>query len=232
MFSRSVPIALAILCLGAALSAPVHAADRQIAVTGEGRVAVAPDMATVSFGVRREARAAGQAMTAASEAAAAVLATLADAGIASSDIQTTRIGLDPRYQHSNDGSPPRITGYIASNDLSVRVRDLDGLGAVLDRVVTDGANSFTGIAFGLADSGSREAEARAMAVRDARARAETLAEAAGVALGPVRTITEAGGVSASQPMLRGAMMEAAAVPVAEGEIDVTVRVNVVFAIAD
>ena len=232
MTFRIVPIAFVTVLLGLSAVTPAQAADRQIVVTGEGRVAAAPDMATVSLGVHREARAADAAMSATSEAARAVLDTLAAAGIAPADIQTTRIGLEPRYQHSNDGAPPRITGYVASNDLSVRVRDLDGLGGVLDSVIADGANNFAGISFGLTDSGPLEEEARALAVRDARARAETLAAAAGVQLGAVQTITEMGGFVAPEPMMRGAMMEAAMVPVAEGQIDVTVQVSVVFAIAE
>ena len=206
---------------------------RLIAVPGEGRVAARPDMATVSLGVRREDRQAGAAMRAASEAGAAVLATLAEAGVDDGDVQTTRIGLDPRYQHSNDGSPPRITGYVASNDLVVRVRDLEGLGAILDALVVDGANSFSGIRFGLSEPDEAEAEARAAAVADALARAETLAGAAGVTLGPLMSLDEAGlGGPVPQPIMRGAMMEAASVPVAEGEVEVTVRVTATFAIED
>ncbi len=206
---------------------------RLITVPGEGRVAARPDMATVSLGVRREDRQAGTAMRAASEAAGAVLATLAGAGVDERDVQTTRIGLDPRYQHSNDGAPPRITGYVASHDLVVRVRDLEGLGAILDALVADGANSFSGIRFGLSDAEAVEAEARAAAVADALARAETLAEAAGVTLGPLMTLDEAGfGGPMPQPLMRGAMMEAASVPVAEGEVEVAVRVTATFAIGE
>ncbi len=206
---------------------------RLIIVPGEGRVATRPDMATVSLGVRREDRQAAAAMRAASEAAGAILETLGRAGVDEEDVQTDRIGLDPRYQHANDGSPPRITGYLASNDLVVRVRDLDGLGEVLDALIIDGANSFSGIRFGLSDAEAAETEARAAAVADATRRAETLADAAGVTLGPLISLTEGGGGGPiPQPVLRGAMMEAASVPVAEGEVEVTVRVTATFALGD
>lgn len=205
---------------------------RVLTVTGEGRVSSAPDMATVNLGVQREARDAGAAMAAASEAAAAVLETLEAAGIEARDIQTTRIGLDPRYARQTDNSPPRITGYVASNDLSVRVRDLGALGGVLDAVVAQGANAFRGLSFGVQDSTDLGRAAREAAVSDAVARAETLAGAAGVTLGPIQSMAEAGGAFVPQPMMRGAMMAEAAVPVAQGEIDVTAQVTIVFAIAD
>ena len=227
-------VTLSAAIFGLIFSALAAHADglRVLTVTGEGRVSSAPDMATVNLGVQRDARDAGAAMAAASEAAAAVLETLGAAGIEARDIQTTRIGLDPRYARQTDNSPPRITGYIASNDLSVRVRNLETLGAVLDAVVAEGANSFRGLSFGVDDSTALSKAAREAAVRDATARAETLSEAAGVTLGPIQSISESGGSIAPQPMMRGAMMAESAVPVAEGEIDVMARVTIVYAIAD
>ena len=205
---------------------------RRLTVTGEGRASAVPDMATITLGVQREARTAGAAMSAASEAASAVLATLEGAGIESRDIQTTRLGLDPRYARPTDNAPPKITGYIASNDLIVRVRDLTDLGGLLDAVISDGANSFRGISFGVSDPTDLAAEARRDAVRDAAARAETLAGAAGVSLGPLQSLTEGGGGGGPAPIMRGAMMAEAAVPLAEGEIDITARVTLVYEIID
>ena len=205
---------------------------RRLTVTGEGRASAVPDMATITLGVQREARTAGAAMSAASEAASAVLATLEGAGIESRDIQTTRLGLDPRYARPTDNAPPKITGYIASNGLIVRVRDLTDLGGLLDAVISDGANSFRGISFGVSDPTDLAAEARRDAVRDAAARAETLAGAAGVSLGPLQSLTEGGGDGGPAPIMRGAMMAEAAVPLAEGEIDITARVTLVYEIID
>ena len=208
-------------------------APREIVVTGEGRVSAAPDMATIMIGVMREARTAGEAMAAASEAASAVLAELAASGIEPRDIQTANIGLNPSYQHSNDGRAPRITGYIASNDLTVRVRDLATLGAVLDAAVADGANGLNGLFFGIADESALEDEARRNAVADARAKAETLAEAAGVQLGAVRAIHLGGQVAVPFAGARMDMMEASmAAPVAAGELDIRQSVSMIFAIAD
>ena len=221
------------LAAGFVLAAsPVLSEDalRTLTVTGEGRASGAPDMATVNLGVQREARQARAAMAAASEAAGAVLATLGDAGIESRDIQTTRVGLDPVYARQSDNAPPRITGYVASNDLVVRVRDLSSLGAVLDAVVSDGANTFRGIRFGISDPTVLAAEARTAAVGDAIARAETLAAAAGLSLGDIHSLSEGGGGAIPQPMMRAAVMAESAVPVAQGEVDITARVTIVYAI--
>jgi len=207
--------------------------DRGIVVSGEGTVSAAPDMATVFVGVSRQARRAGDALQEASEGAAAVLARLASEGIAPRDIQTRNIGLSPQYARSNDGSPPRVTGYVASNDLMVRVRDFDRLGAVLDAIVVDGANAMNGLSFDIQERDELEQVARAQAVGVAREKAEVLAKAAGVTLGAVLTISEGGAGAAPFAADQGLMMEArSAVPIAGGEIDIRATVTIVFAIAD
>lgn len=202
----------------------------QIVVTGTGQASAEPDMATVFLGVAREARTASAAMAEANEAAASVLGTLQQAGIAPRDVQTASINLSPVWDQSN-AQPRQIRGYVASNDLTVRVRDLDGLGTLLDKVVGDGANRLNGLSFAIAETGELEDAARAAAVADARNKAETLATAAGVGLGAVLTISEGGGLAQPSPMMRGTMMEAA-VPIAAGEVDVRVSVTVVYSIKD
>ena len=212
---------------------PGEASDlnRQIIVDGEGRVSATPDIANVNIGVRREARQAGAAIDAASKAMTSVLESIAAAGIAPEDVQTTRIGLDPRWQHSQNGTPPRVVGYVASNDLRIRVRDLDLLGGLLDSVVSEGANTMNGLTFSVADPGPLEDEARAAAVADARRKAQTLASAADVVLGNVISINESRVADGPVPMAAMAMAERAAVPVAAGQVEIVVSVRAVFAIA-
>lgn len=205
---------------------------RSVAVEGVGRVTAVPDMAEVSIGVRSEAREAARAMAAASEATAAVLATISNAGVAPEDVQTTHVGLDPRWQHSNDGSPPRVTGYIASNMLSVRVRALDDLGGLLDAVVSAGANSVNGITFGVADRSALENEARAKAVEDAAAKARVLASAAGASVGDVLSLAEGSTGGGPVPMMEAAFSDRASVPIAAGQIEIVVSVRAVFALED
>ena len=224
--------AAAVLSL-AAFAAAAQTPVRTISVSGVGDVAAAPDMAILSLGAQSEAGTAAEALARTSEAVAAALGVLEDAGIAARDIQTSGLNLSPRWTHTGDGStPPRITGYVASNQVTVRVRDLDSLGGLLDTVVSEGANTFNGLSFALQEPRATEDAARRAAVADARARAELFAEAAGVALGPVQTIDEEGGAQ-PMPMFRmEAAMADAGVPVAPGELTVSARVRVVFAIAD
>ncbi len=207
-------------------------AIRQILVDGEGQVSAVPDMAVVHFGVSREAPEAAAAMRLASEAMTAVLASISEAGIAAEDVQTTRVGLDPQWSYSQDGTPPRLTGYVASNDLSVAVRDLGGLGELLDTVVAEGANTMNGLAFSVADPSDLEDAARSAAVKDATRKAGTLAGAAGVTLGNILSISETVGGAVPMPRFEAAMADRAAVPVAAGQVEITVTVTAIFAIAD
>ncbi|NNE79847.1 MAG: SIMPL domain-containing protein [Silicimonas sp.] len=206
---------------------------REIIVTGEGRVSTEPDMAVISLGVTREARTASEAMKDANVAVAKVLEDVEKAGVLPRDVQTASISLSPRWDHSKNNAPPQVTGYVASNTLSVRVRDLDLLGGLLDTVVGSGANTMNGLGFRVADPRPLEDEARVAAVNDARAKAGLLAEAGGARLGPVRTITEGAVQVPGMPIAQGRMMmESSAVPVATGEIDIRVSVTVVFSIED
>ena len=164
-----------LMMLPAVAMADSHmAAPATISVTGEGIVAAVPDLATVSLGVTMQGDTAAAAMAAGNRALQAVLERLKAAGIEDRDLQTSNLSLNPNWQSGDGTTAPVIVGYIASNILSVRVRDLDKLGAVLDAVVTDGANTLNGISFGLADPDPVLDQARTEAVADARGRAELL----------------------------------------------------------
>jgi uncharacterized protein YggE len=210
------------------LAATAQDPSRQIVVAATGTVSATPDMAVVNLGVSREARTAAEALEGVSTAAAQVLERIGAAGIAPRDVQTASLSLYPVMDQTS-ARPPQVRGYVASNDLTIRVRDLSALGGLLDTLVKEGANNLSGISFAMSDPKPLEAQARAAAVTDARAKAQTLAEAAGVVLGPVQSIQESGGFVQPALMMRGAMMEAA-VPVASGELEVSVTVTVVFAI--
>lgn len=216
------------LALAAAGPAVVWAG--QITVTGTGTVQVVPDLATVSLGVTTEGPSASDAMAANSKALAAVMARLKAAGIAERDMQTSNLSLNPNWVNYDNGTAPQIQGYVASNMLTVQVRDLAAIGGVLDAVVADGANTLNGLSFGLADPRPKEDEARKAAVADAVARARLLAEAAGAHLGAIVSITEGGFTPGPMPMFAKAA-ESAAVPVAAGEVEVSASVTMVFDIA-
>ena len=190
-------------------------------------------MAAITLGVATRAETAAEALSANSAQLAAVLERLRGAGIAERDLQTTGLSLGPQMDYSRDGQPPRVMGYEASNMLTVRVRALETLGTILDQAVGDGANTFHGLSFALSDPEPALDRARVQAVQEARRKAEMMAEAAGVRLGPVVSISEAGGGRPPMPMMRQSMaMEAAAVPVASGEVGYAVSVTVSWDLAE
>lgn len=214
------------------LAAPV-AADPTITVTGRGEVFAAPDEATVTIGVTTEAPEASAAMRDNSEAMGAVQARLVALGIAERDLQTTALSLQPRWDHqqSQDGQP-RITGFVATNMLTVRVRDLGALGGVLDATLGDGANTLGGLSFGISDDRALRDEARRAAVAEAVATARVLAEAAGVTLGGIEEILEGGGANRPVPFARMDMAMAESVPVAPGEVSLDAQVTITWALGD
>lgn len=203
---------------------------RSISVTGTGTVEAAPDMATLMIGVTTQAATAAEALAQNSKATDAVIARLAASGVEARDMQTSNLSINPNWT-GYDSSTPTIAGYVASNMLTVRVRALDTTGTVLDAAVADGANTLNGMTFGLADPEPAYKDARKEAVADARAKAELLATAAGVKLGQVLSITDAGAMTDPQPMYRDAV-SASPVPVAGGELGMIANVSVTWEIAE
>ena len=208
----------------------------RISVTGEGEAVGQPDMATINLGVTTQAETAAAAMTQNSEQQAAVIAALTGSGVEERDIQTSGLNLTPMLDYSREGQPPQVTGYQAQNIVTVRVRDLEGLGGTLDSLVTAGANEINGITFGRDNSDEMQDEARRDAVADAQHRAEVIAEAAGLTLGPVLTLRDVvysqGG---PEPMMMRQAMDAGsakAVPVQGGELTTMAQVEMQFALRD
>ena len=200
-----------------------------ISVSATGTATVTPDMAIVRLAVVREAETAHAALDSSNAATSAVLRALEEAGIAARDVQTSGLNIRPRYaSQALPEDEPRIAGYTVTNGVTVRVRELARLGEILDRAVTLGVNSGGDIAFTNADTDAPEAEARRDAVARATAQARTLAEAAGVSLGPVLSIRENGG---DAPFPRPMAMESRArVPIAAGETEYSVSVSMRWAI--
>jgi uncharacterized protein YggE len=205
-----------------------------IAVSGNGKISLAPDMAVIALGVQREAKTAREALSQNNEAMGFVLAELKAVGIAEKDLQTSGFNIQPRYHYPKQGPtgdqrPPRIIGYLVSNQLSVRVRDLSKLGEILDKSVSLGMNSGGGIRFLNENTDDALMQARKKAVANAFAKARILSESAGVKLGKILEMREdARGIS-PRPMREMAMarsMAADAVPVAAGENSYSVSVQV------
>lgn len=220
-----------------ALAAPAFAQNapespgaslNRLTVTGSGAVAGTPDMAIITLGATATAASAADAMDRTSAATAAILEGLADAGIAEHDIQTSDLSLSPLHGDSASGSgTPEITGFEASNTVTVRVRALDRLGKILETALGGGANRFHNLQFTLQDPEPALDEAQRRAVADAMRKARLLADAAGVTLGPVLELTEQGS-GGGGPVMYRAMAEA--IPVAAGEVTTQASVTMVFAI--
>lgn len=226
--SRLTPALMAAFMLATpALAEPA----RQIAVTGEGEISLAPDMAQISIGVTAEAPTAGEAMAEMSAHAREVLdMLLTEEQLDSADVQTGQLSLYPRHDQP-DESGPRIVTFVASTSVDVRVRDLTRLGGLLDAVVSEGANGLNGLSFGLQDPSQALEQARRAAVADAQARAALYAEAAGVSLGPVLSISEQGGYGGGPMPMMMAEAVRSAVPVQAGEIAMTASISIVYEIA-
>lgn len=241
MPNRLMPATATALGLGLALALPLAApaalADRlpaQLTVTGEGATEIAPDLATLQVGVTTTGATAAEALSANSAALEAVLARLREAGVEGRDLQTSNLSVTPNWTgYDSSSSGPQISGYTAMNIVTVKLRKLDSLGAVLDAAVQDGANTLNGLTFGLQDPRPAMDTARKAAIEDAKAKAALYAEAAGVTLGRIAVITEnSGSGGGPAPMFREAAMSAAPVPVESGQLSMQATVTVVWDLAE
>lgn len=214
------------------LAGAAAAQERTMPLDGVGTVAAEPDMAVITVGATQQADTAAAAMGAVSKVSAAMLAALQTAGIDAADIRTSRLSLSPVHDRkSYEQGRPTLIGFSASNQVTIRVRALDRVGDVLGELVAVGANDMGGIRFEISDPGPLQDEARRLAVADARARAELFAEAAGVRLGRIMTISEIGSSVPRPEMMRAAAM-ADAVPVAAGEVAIRAQVQIVWELLD
>ncbi|CAH0497373.1 SIMPL domain-containing protein [Novosphingobium sp. CECT 9465] len=220
----------------------VASGNTLLSVAAEGKSTRTPDLAVFSAGVTTQAKTAGEALTENAGRMTAVIASLRKAGIAERDIQTSNLSVNPVYgqpKRMPDGSmeqqDPVIIGYQATNQVSVRQRKLDSYGKVIDTLVANGANQVNGPSFQIDNSDAAMDEARIEAMKKARARADLYAKAAGLRVVRVLTISENAGWSPPQPQVMFARAEMAGAPksspVAAGELEMTVTINVTYELA-
>ena len=177
--------------------------ETTVSISATGTVEREPDIAIMTAGVQTESKTAAQAVADNAKAMSSVFAAVEMAGIAKKDIQTSNFSLNPRYDYSSRGNPPRLAGYTASNQLSITVRDLDTLGETMDALVSAGSNQFNGLQFALDDPSDAKDEARRAAMEQARERAKLYADAAGLKVKRIVTISESGGFNPGpMPMAR------------------------------
>ena len=224
-----------------AMAAPAAADDapppRTIAVSGEGRVSVAPDLAIVSFGVETTAPTAGAAVADNAKRSTALVEAIKQRLGAKDKVATTQYALSPVYEQRERAStaPPKITGYIASNAVRVELHDVKAVGALIDAATTAGANRADSLEFTLEERAQAHSTALGRAGADAKRQAEATAAALGVELGRILSATVAGGpIVYPKTYARGgmvAMAEAAAPPPVEaGDVDVSATLQVTYEI--
>lgn len=223
------------LVLGAC--SPVIQADaappvRTLSVNGTGKAFLSPDIAYINIGVHTEAETAAEAVEDNNAQTQQVIEALRDAGVAAEDIRTTNFSIWPNQQYGPDGQPTD-TRYMVDNSVFVTVRDIEVLGDLLDSAIGAGANSINSIQFDVADKDEAIKLAREDAVQDAQEQARELADAAGMDLGEIQSISFYD--SAPVPFMEygkgggGAAMESA-VPIQPGELTVTATVSISYEI--
>ena len=217
-----------------AQSAPGQAASADgtlLSVLAEAEARRVPDVATISAGVVTQAADGNAAMRQNAEQMDKVMAAIRAAGIADKDIQTSGIGLNPQYRYA-ENEAPKITGYQASNTVSIKVRDLPKLGKVLDALAAQGANQINGPSFEIDQPEPVRDEARLAALKKAQTRAETYAKALDLRVRRIVSISEGGGgLRPPMPMMMRANAAdgfAKETSVSPGETSLSVSLDVVF----
>jgi uncharacterized protein YggE len=224
--------------LAALLAAAPALADEPptptLQANGYGMVMAVPDIAIVTIGVTTRGEAASSALAANSTDVAKVLDAIKGEGVVDKDIATSGFSIYPVYEQPKDGEPqtqpPKIVGYQVSNDVRVTIRDIATSGGILDKVVSAGANQVNGISFDVADRKTPAEAALKDAIADAKAKAEIMAEAAGVKLVRVLSVSSSVG-GGPRPVFMRAEMADKAVPVMPGEQTISVTASVSWEIA-
>ncbi|PZU07953.1 SIMPL domain-containing protein [Sphingomonas sp.] len=198
-------------------------------ISATGEVTRAPDVATIGAGVVTQAATAAAAMAENAQRMTATIAALRKAGIADRDIRTASLRLSPQYRYA-DNQPPVLTGYQASNQVTVRFREIAKAGGILDALVAAGANQIDGPNFTVDKPEAALDEARTQALATAKARADLYARAAGLRVKRIVRIGESGG---AEPPVRPMMLMSArakmdSTPVQPGEETLGVTLQVTF----
>jgi uncharacterized protein YggE len=228
------------------LSASNNAPVRTINVNGKGTVKLEPDIAQINIGVRSESPDAGEALEQNNASALAVINVLTDMGVAREDIQTRNFNIyaqqdlrpfieEPTEEEVlEEVAANENTGqtYVVENTVFVILRDLDTLGDILTAVVDQGANTIYGISFDIEDREAAAEEARKLAIQDAKAQAEAIAEAAGVKLGTIQSIyiESLAGMEPRVEYAAEAPQESASVPISSGTLTIQINANLTYEI--
>jgi uncharacterized protein YggE len=204
------------------------APEHTVTVSGSGQVSVAPDVADVVLGVSITKPTVAEAQSAAATSMASIIAAVKKDGVDSVDIVTVNLSLSPVYAYNNDGSVSRLVGQQFTNSVRVTVRDLGRVAAVVDDSVAAGATTIQDISFRLNDPKPVQAQARELAMKDARTKADALTSSAGVSIKGVASISE---TSTTPLVTYGAAIDVkaqASTPIQTGTTDVVITVSVSY----
>lgn len=223
--SRNFCFVLVILCLAAA----GFAQGTGISVSETAQIQAKPDLATVSFGVITEAADPAGSAQANSSATNAVISAITAFGIPRRDIETIQYSISPIIDYKP--SPPVTTGYRVSNTVSVKIRDLNKIGSLIDIAVKAGANNVQGVNFSIENPEPQRSKALIKAISLARKKAQLMASALGVRLGRVLSASESVGIQPRPyigPMY--AKTEAAPTPIIPGDVEISATVSITYSI--
>jgi uncharacterized protein YggE len=236
---------LAILAAAVALLSPAVAQEPskvpgRISIVGEGKASAAPDTATFDAGVVVIAETAQAALEQNTKSITTLLAALKDAGIGGQDLATSGFAVQPRFVYpqpepGKQPEPPKLEGYEVRNSVTAKVRDISKLGTVLDKAVQHGANQIGAISFGIQSKDPLLDKARQEAINDAKRKAEKAAEAAGLKLGRLLSLSESVQHALPQPMAGGGMSlrgAGAPVPIEAGEQSLGTQVEMTWEFAN
>jgi uncharacterized protein YggE len=208
-------------------------------VSGEGKITVTPDLATLYLGVEAKADTVAEAQSQAQEAMDNIMTALTDNGVDEDDIQTQYFNINQDTRWDSDDNEEVVTGYEVTNTVEVKIRDIDNVGAIIDAVAEAGGDltRINYITFSVEDPSEYYEEIRQEAMADAKDKAEQLADLAGIELGKPTYIYEG---STSTPVIYRDMggivspapVEEASTSISAGELEVTLTVQVAYAIED
>ncbi len=228
-------LALAFTLPGLPALADTTPATPTLTASGEGTAHVTPDIAIVTLGVTTRGDTAAKALAQNSTDLTAAITAIEAAGVMEKDIGTSGLNIYPVYAQNSDGSqtqPPKIVGYEVSNQVTVTIRDISKAGDLLDKVVAAGANQVNGISFDISDSKAPSDAALKEAIADAKHKAEVMADAAGVKLVRILSVTSGEEGQPPRPVFAAMALKAApSVPVMPGEQALNVSATVIWEIA-
>ena len=203
-------------------------AGTRLDINATGEVARVPDVAVISAGVVSRSNSANGALQETANRMQRVLAALRRAGVQDRDVQTSNVNLSPEYKYENN-QPPQLVGYSATNNVTIRFRDIRNSGAILDALVAQGANQINGPSLTIDKPEAALDEARAKAVSAGRARAEKYARSLGMRIARLVAVNESGGNFPSPPMPMFARAERdSSTPIEPGEQKLQVTLAMTF----